>query len=328
MDSPLPEADAFTAYDTVRLNAEGMLLDGREAVPPAQVARHLARLVSLPERVTDIFVFAHGWQTTAERAAASSRRLFSAIWELYREAPDRYPPLTPFRPFFVSVQWPSRSSPLPAGYRRMRDRAHAMTTTGHAAHVLAALLGYLDDERRRPAGADVLRTAGGQYLHCVGHSFGCRLLGEAIKEAAAPPEHRTLAWPWPQRFPFAVDTFLGLQMAAPPSIFTGRFRPLVNGAAPIAGPTVLTFSPHDRALALWHAVPEGTPGLGAVGAAGARVTDLRPVEEPYAAGDFTRLTSVDATWRYQDGSLVQGAHSDIWYPETVHLLLSLAALGR
>ncbi|MFG2040432.1 hypothetical protein [Dactylosporangium sp. NPDC048998] len=328
MDSPLPDADDFTAYDTVRLNADGMLLDGDRPVAPAQVARHLGGLIRLPDRVTDIFVFAHGWQTTPERAATSSRRLFSAVWELYREAPDRYPPLTPFRPFFVSVQWPSQSNPLPDGYRRIRDRAHAMTTTGHAAHVIAALLGYLDHERRRPEGADVLRTAGGQYLHCVGHSFGCRMLGEAIKEAAAPPEHGTLAWPWQSRFPFAVDTFVGLQMAAPPSIFKDRFRPLVDGSAPIAGPAVLTFSPHDRALALWHKLPEGTPGLGAIGAAGARVTDLRPLGEPYRLADFSKVTSVDAAWRFQDGGLVQGAHSDIWYPETVHLLLSLAALGR
>ncbi|MBU2667957.1 alpha/beta hydrolase [Actinoplanes bogorensis] len=319
MPTPLPRADNFAAYTTVRLDRRGALLNGRDPVPPAQVASWLAGHLSVPAAITDIVVFVHGWQNSHRRASASSRRLFAGLWSGY--SPDRYPRLSPFRPMFVSVQWPSRSDPLPAGYKRIRDRAHAMTTTGYAAHVIAALLGYLDASRNRPHGPDTLRTSGGQYLHCVGHSFGCRFLGEAISYAADPPDAPTLGWPWHSREPFSVDTFLGLQMAARPDIFQEQFRALVDGTAPISGPVVLTVSPHDKALATWHPFTEKVRGLGAVGADGAPTVPLRATAETYASTDFQRLTNVDASWRY-------GGHSDFWYPETIHLMLSLMELGR
>ncbi|WP_433062159.1 hypothetical protein [Dactylosporangium sp. CS-033363] len=338
MRDPLPAGEDFTAFDRIRLDEHGTLLlndgaggdgDGGEdrPVPVGRAGALLETLVDLPPRTTDIFVFVHGWQTGRASADAASRRLFSAIWRQYRERPERYPALEVFRPYCFSVQWPSRSLPTTAGYRRIRDRAHAMTSSGYAAHVIAALLGRLDHVRESPRGPATLRTAGGQYLHCVGHSFGCRFLGEAIRQAADPPE-RVLAWPWASSHAYAVDTFLGLQMAAPADVFQHRFRPLVDKSAPIAGPVVLTVSPHDRALSTWHRLPEGGPGLGAVGATGARTIPLRPVEEDYTAAQFEKLTNVDAQWVFRDGPVTQGAHSDIWYAETVHLLLSLAALAR
>ncbi|MEU7869211.1 hypothetical protein [Dactylosporangium sp. NPDC049140] len=327
MRTPLPPADDFDAFDRIRLDERGTLLHDDRPVPVGRAGALLEALVDLPPRTTDIFVFVHGWQNSRARADAASRRLFSAIWQLYREQPDRYPALEDFRPYFFSVQWPSQSLPTTAGYRRIRDRAHAMTTGGYAAHVVAALLGRLDHVRAAPRGPSTLRTADGQYLHCVGHSFGCRFLGEAIRQAADPPE-RVLAWPWASAHDFAVDSFLGLQMAARPDVFQHRFRTLVDKSAPIAGPVALTVSPHDRALSTWHQLPEGGPGLGAAGAPGARTIALRPLAEDYTAAQFEKLTNVDAQWYFRRGPLTLGAHSDIWYPETVHLLLSLAALSR
>jgi hypothetical protein len=114
------------------------------------------------------------------------------------------------------------SSPFPGGYRRIRDRAHAMTTHGHAGLVLAHLLGYLNQSRRTPpTRKPQLGTADSQYLHCVGHSFGGRLLGQAIMAAASPYGPPRLSWPWKNPdYPFTVDTFLVFQMAAQPTIFT------------------------------------------------------------------------------------------------------------
>lgn len=279
---------------------------------------------------TDIFVFVHGWRNRPEKASATARRLFSALWRASRGHADRYPGLDPFRPYFVAVRWDSWSGPFMRGYLRVRDRAHRMTTEGHAAHVLGALLGTLDAERRPPRGPATLRTAGGQYLHLVGHSFGCRLLGEAIRYAADPPAGPALEWPWGSRHPFTVDTFVGLQMAARPDMFATRFADLVTGEAPIRGPVVLTVSPHDRALSRWHRLAEdGWRGIGAVGATGAPTIRLRGPDEPYTTGEFARLTNVDAGGLFRRGRLLPpGAHSDIWYPETVHLLLSLADLRR
>jgi len=325
----LPKADEFAAFTVVRLDDQGRLLADGVPVAPAHVRKQLKSQLRVPPLATDIFVFVHGWQHDQETASAAARRLFSAVWTIRQSQETRYPALRGFLPYFVSVQWPSRSSPFPRGYRRIRDRAHAMTTHGHASHVLAALLGYLEQTRQRWRTGDTLRTSTGKYLHCVGHSFGCRMLGEAIKTAAQPPEDPTLGWPFPRNFPFAVDTFLGFQMAAPPDIFTGRFLPLVEHKAPISGPIVLTFSPYDRALSTWHRFPEGMPGLGAVGAVGASTIKLHPLDSDYTADEFTKLTNVNAKWLYRRGSFsMQGAHSDFWHPESIHLLLSLASLSR
>jgi esterase/lipase superfamily enzyme len=329
MPPRLPRANRFTAFDVLSLSPTGALLDDGQPVPPARVASHLAERIQVPPQITDIFVFVHGWRNSPRQATARSHRLFAAIDGRHRQAGQRYPALTGFRPMFISVQWPSQSHPFRNGYRRIRDRAHTMTTAGHASHVLAALLGYLDMNRRRPYGSDSLRTYGGQYLHCIGHSFGCRFLGEAILQAADPPPLPSLEWPWPLEFPFAVDSFVGFQMAAPADIFDDRFRPLVDGRAPIVGPITLTVSPRDRALSTWHRVAEGRPGLGAVGATGWPTVSLHHLCQDYTVGEFAKVTNVDAGWLYRRGRFTfSGAHSDIWYPESVHLLLSLADLSR
>ncbi len=328
MRSYLPKDNDFQAFTVVELDAHGRLLHHGGPVAPRDVKDHLAMNLRVPAPATDVFVFVHGWQHDRQTAPEAARRLFSAIWKIWRRDAPRYPALAEFHPFFISVQWPSRSNPFPWGYRRIRDRAHAMTSRGYAAHVLAALLGYLDRTRQPATRRGLLQTAHGSYLHCVGHSFGCRLLGEAIKEAAAPTDP-TLAWPWRAGVPFAVDSFLGIQMAAPPGIFREQFLPLVNGGAPLAGPIVLTHTPFDRALSMWHRIPEGVPGLGAVGATGAPTIGLRRLGERYTAGDFARLTNVDAGWLYRAGRLSpQGAHSDFLRPESIHLLMSLVNLSR
>jgi hypothetical protein len=328
MTKRLRKAPDFAGFDVVRLDAQGRLLDdGGTVVPPSSTIECLAERLNLRD-ATDLFVFVHGWQNSPQRARAAAQRLFGGVSRTYADRPRAYPELAEFRPYYLSIQWPSESSPFPHGYRRIRDRAHAMTTRGHAAHVLAHLLGYLDAIRTKPQTAPTLRTARGQYLHCVGHSFGCRFLAEAIDAAANPPEV-TLGWPWASDHPFSVDSFTGFQMAAPPDIFSARFASLTGGRAPISGPVVMTVSPHDRALSRWHRVPEGVPGLGAVGATGARSIRLRPTDQPYALADFNRLTNIDAGWLFRHGSLsAGGAHSDIWYPESAHLLLSLADLSR
>lgn len=325
----LPAAESFAGFRIVDLDTDGVLVAYGGRVPPARVPERLASLARVPPHTTDIIVFVHGWQNSEDQALSAARRLFSATWELYRCQRDRYRALREFRPYFIAVRWPSTSSLLPSGYRRIRDRAHAMTDTGHAAHVIGALLGYLDNVRLRPRGPNVLHTASGQYLHCVGHSFGGRLLGEAITWAASPPQRPTLEWPWTSAFALAVDSFLVFQLAAPPQVFTDRFGSLVARRAPIVGPVVLTFSQHDRALSKWHRVMEGRPGIGAVGAAGFPQIRLRRLDEDYRVDEFAKVTNVDASWLFRRGRLkLKGAHSDIWYPESAHLLLSLANLSR
>ncbi|GAA3005495.1 hypothetical protein [Actinokineospora diospyrosa] len=312
------------------LDAEGNPVDPTtgQAVRGAAVAGFLDRHLAVPETATDIVVLVHGWRNTPATALARAERFIAVIDGAYG---PRYPAL-PWACHYVIVRWPSQSSPFLRGYRRVRDRAHLMSTTGHAADVLAQLLGYLNTNRTRPNGT--LRTAGGQYLHLIGHSFGCRFLAEAI-QWAAESRPGTLGWNRADpRYPYAADTLVLFQMAAPHDSLTQRFPRLVADS-PIAGPVVLTHATTDRAVGLWHRLAESTPGVGFRGATlppdQITPTRLHRLDEPYTAADFpTPVVNVDATWRFRKGHrlLPAGAHADIIHPESAHLILSLAHLAR
>jgi hypothetical protein len=98
---------------------------------------------------------------------------------------------------------------------------------------------------------------------------------------------------------------------------------------------VLTNSSSDHATGLWHRLAEGTRGIGRVGAREPAehiaATRLREPADTYGHAELDhRIVNVDAGWRYRRGRYWNpaGAHSDIWYPESAHLLLSLANLAR
>jgi hypothetical protein len=292
-------------------------------------------MIAVEPEITDIFVFVHGWRNNRQRAIGCGERLAGILHAQFDAHNQMYRHLNRFRPLFVVISWPSMSNPFPSGYRRIRDRAHDMTNRGHADFIIAQLLGYLNSVREPPSpGPDVLRARKGQYLHCIGHSFGGRLLCEAIM-AAAEPRAPTLEWPWiPKEYPYTVDTLLVFQMATQPTDFAGRYSRLMT-AAPIGGPIVLTFSRADRALRRWHRFAEGTPGLGAFGASGPQdaiqeVRLPRADERLIIQPALGRIVNVDSTWRFKRGrfSRPEGAHSDIWHPESANLLLSLVDQAR
>lgn len=318
----------------VDLGPDGRLLQDTahcsRPVPDNRLDDHFAEELAPPDWATDLLVYVHGWQTTPESALTAVRRLLALAAARYDHI--RYPNLKPWRPWTVLVRWPSRSWPSLGGYRRIRDRAHAMSTEGHASLVVGRLLGYLDTHRTDPAAPPVLAGRDGQYLHLIGHSFGCRLLCEAV-QWAADKEPLTLGWstPEPPGRPFTVDSMLLLQMAAPRDAFATTFTAL--GEAPLRGPVVATYSQHDRATGFWHLRAEKRAGIGyaGIGTAPAPVSAVRmlAVDEPYplAALDH-RFVSVDASGVFVRGHGPAGAHSDHLRPESAHLLLSLADHSR
>lgn len=315
------------------LDENGDLTDDGKAVPLPALPGFLAERLHVPETATDLVVFVHGWQNNGRTAEKRGTRFFTLLETTYQARREYYPAIGSWSGHYVIVRWPSTSSPFPRGYRRIRDRAHAMTTRGRAAEVLAHLLGYLNEARRLPAGPPTLRTSAGQYLHCVGHSFGGRFMVEAVQAAADRPA--VLGWNRADpRYPYTVDTLLVFQMAASPDIFAARFEPILH-SAPINGPVVLTRSTADRATGLWHRLAEGTRGIGHIGADAPAEhigdVELRAPGIPYRHDELDhRIVNVDAGQVYRRGRCWNpaGAHSDIWYPESAHLLLSLADLAR
>ncbi|MBE8517035.1 alpha/beta hydrolase [Amycolatopsis sp. H6(2020)] len=326
----------MTAPVLLDLDDHGDFLDPETGAPvsPERVPRFLEKWLSVPKDATDIVVFVHGWRNTRATADRRARQFFSLVDERYETAAETYAGLGRWHGFYVIVRWPSMSNPFLTGYRRIRDRAHRMTTEGRAAEALGHLLGYLNAERRLPGGPPSLRTVDGQYLHCVGHSFGGRFVVEAVQAAAGdgPP---VLGWNREDsRYPYTVDTVVVFQMAARPDVFAGRFAPMLK-SAPINGPVVLTRSRADRATGLWHRLAEGTRGIGHVGAQvpveHLGTTALHETTTVYRRSELDqRIVNVEAGWRFRRGRWWHpaGAHSDIWYPESAHLLLSLAELAR
>ncbi len=282
-----------------------------------------------PEWATDLLVYAHGWRTPPEDARAMLDGLLAHAAERY--SPERYPGLPEWRPWTVLLCWPSGKRRGMREYRRMRARTHALSTEGHAGRVLGRLLGYVDALRGDPAAPPVLATREGQYLHLVGHSFGCRVLCEAVRWAAEGPD--TLGWstPRPPDRPFTADSMLLFQMAAPRDAFSTLFNAL--DGAPLHGPVVATHARADLATGFWHGLAERRAGVGhgGIGTAPAPVSAirLRGAGEPYPHQELDhRFVSVDASQVYVRRRGWSGAHSDHVRPESAHLLLSLAEHAR
>jgi hypothetical protein len=94
---------------------------------------------------------------------------------------------------------------------------------------------------------------------------------------------------------------------------------------------VLTYSSHDRANCVWHRVAER--GEAAIGCSGASeptndISDIRyaGLDYKYTLEDFsTRIVNVRASEAFNHGGFrPEGAHSDFFYEESIHLVLSLA----
>jgi len=332
--TPGPALDRLTILE---LNQDGCFVDpdSRQPLEPVAVEAFLHNALAVPDEVTDIFVWVHGWNNDRRTAVRAATQLFGGIERRYAAHADRYPAIASLTGQYVVICWPSQSSVLPSGYARIRELAHQMTTEGYAEYSLAELLGYLDDQREPPALATgTLQTAGGQYLHCIGHSFGGRFLAEAVS-AAATPSPRTLALlPPNEQFEFTVDNFVVFQMAARPGIFTSQLETLLTDA-PLQGPVCLTFSSADRATCRWHRLAEGKPGIGCRGAcaeAGEIITTrLHPVSDDYLRAELgARIVNIDASWRYRAGRWLNpaGAHSDFQHEESYHLVLTLMNFAR
>jgi hypothetical protein len=128
-------------------------------------------------------------------------------------------------------------------------------------------------------------------------------------------------------------------MAAPRNAFNVLFTTLLSGEGPenptpMRGPVVVTYSRYDRATGFWHMTAERSRGIGNAGVrlAPAHIHNIRllPLDHVYTRADLDHpIVNVDASWRFRRRGLkFSGAHSDIYYPESAHLILSIAELCR
>jgi hypothetical protein len=334
----LPPPDpANQSFSWLDMDEQGRFLgDDGKPVPLASLKEFLKRVIVLPEGITDAFVWVHGWRTDEDSAERAAQQLFQGIEERWSRCKAQYPGLTAFKPAFVTVHWPSMSSVMPWGYAKIKGRAQSLIKNGEAEFFLSSLLGYLEEAK----GFDgptlgLLKSRGGFYVHCLGHSFGGRFLTAAIHQAGFPesPRSGTLALNDRDRangYRYSVDSTLVFQMAAPNASFGKSLDQLVN-SSPLGGPLVVTWSSHDRANCVWHRMTEWTEA--AIGCCGAseprrfiRGISLKPDGKSYTAEDFAaKIVNVDSSWLFRGSRFDPvGAHSDIWHHESIHLALSLA----
>jgi hypothetical protein len=326
--------------DLLDINADGHLLqpDGRATVPHESVPQYLEQHLRLREETTDIFLYVHGWRTSADAAITNARKLFTLVDSLMAQQPHSYARIRDFQPQYVCVRWPSADKWLPLDYETVRDRTESMSHDGHVPRLLGSVLGYFNDHREPPeTNPDVLTGAYGQYLHCIGHSFGSRFLLHAILQATARlaaggPD--TLAWNWEDSaYPWTLDSLTLFQAALPADSFSQPPYSDMLTHNVLNAPVVMTYSPSDTALGFYHERSEKQVALGYLGAtAPAQHIErlaINDIQTPYELPKNKRLLNVDASQLFVRGNrLLGGAHSDFYRPEAAHLLLSLAQAAR
>jgi hypothetical protein len=158
-------------YFTIPINTDGIITDLR-------FGPNLRSAVNAPFSVTDVFIYSHGWWTSASRALADYNQFtieFAA--HAARLSAAASPALThpPGSTLAVAIHWPSMISDddralvnklEPFSFYTMGHRANQV-----GANAVYALLRLLIQE------APTLPR-----LHFLGHSFGCRVVCAAIQE--------------------------------------------------------------------------------------------------------------------------------------------------
>jgi hypothetical protein len=352
----LKPVEDFNRFSSVYLNKNGRFVEPRSdldhmsdgvEIPASDLPEYFKYHLNIPPNTTDVFIWVHGWRNRDVDAHTHGRRIFSGILNSVDTHVQRYEAITAFSPFFISVRWPSLSSPGPLGYRCIRNRASKLTEHGEAEFFLACLLGYIGSQESSSNWREskVLVSRYGFFVHCVGHSFGGRFLTAAIR-AAATPTPKTLSMlsstdvagqrilsAGANGFDFTVDTLTIFQMAAPSVRFGKKLLDLVEHS-PLKGPILLTHSTYDRANCLWHRLMELQRGIGCSGAVEPkqyiRSSKLHAINETYETSLLERgITNVDANQYYvRGGWSFAGAHGDFLYEESIHLLLSAVNHAR
>ncbi|MFE9093608.1 hypothetical protein [Streptomyces sp. NPDC007264] len=90
---------------TVDLDEQGRLRapGSGHTVPGDRIAEHLARHLRVPDEVTDLYVYVHGWQTAPPAAARRASLLLAPAQELHAARPALYPGPEKWTPAASSV---------------------------------------------------------------------------------------------------------------------------------------------------------------------------------------------------------------------------------
>src|SRR6266536_2798313 len=303
--------------------------------------------------VTDLMVFAHGWNNDRGQATSLYRRFFEQVPGL----------LTGGGPGlgFAGVIWPAKrwadetipgsagGAAAPAGEGGAAGIGSPFSRLWDGAKEALRQLTYFEMKKRAgvvgqaglgPLVGRLAAAAPELRVHLIGHSFGARLVSFTL---AGLPDPGAGASP--------VKSLLLLQGAFSHFAFADalpddrrRGGALKGMARRVDGPLAASFSVHDLAVGKIYPLASlssrddsaaasdllfrwGAMGHDGAQACAASELPLGPVGQPYqlAHGSFTNLNG-DAV--ISQGGPPSGAHSDIFHPEVVWAAISVAGLAK
>jgi hypothetical protein len=307
---------------TVPINENGIIID-------ENIEDELNTAAAAPFAFTDVFIYSHGWWTTAS-SAVSEYNVFSigfakTFQGMVASEPATFPKLGgAFSPLAVGIHWPSMLSDdqrsvanfLEAtSFFTMQQRADSVGR--HAGYALLRLL--LQARKSRP-----LR------FNLIGHSFGCRVVLSALEAVAEDPDLLSDV----NNSEFNVVL---LQAAADAdSLQRGKLYGRVQSSIRQLR-ILVTVSSNDTALGVWypraqelaHLFKDRTEAMGRIGPTG----DLTvPVMERSEVSDkeiprFTKALGVADLTLLHESHKPQyrpdnwgGQHSDINLPQIYEML--------
>jgi len=159
---------------TVPINENGVIVDDH-------INSTLSQAMQPPFDFTDVFLYSHGWWTTATRAMDDYNRFSIEFARLARTLALNAPPTLPRLPpssLGIGVHWPSMLSEddnsianfgEALSFYTMEKRAD--TVGEHGVYTILRLL-----LQARTATSPPLR------VHWLGHSFGCKVVCSALQE--------------------------------------------------------------------------------------------------------------------------------------------------
>lgn len=147
-------------YLFIPSNENGVIVDPNVAANFSALAR--------ADSLREIFIFSHGWWTSAIDAMISYNQFLAGMASVIRFAPGT---------LAVGIHWPSMISENSCDWLNLAESASFFTMEQRAEqvgrHGVCNLLRVL---------CQIMQGASGARIHLIGHSFGCKVICAALDE--------------------------------------------------------------------------------------------------------------------------------------------------
>jgi len=159
-------------YITVPIGANGVI------DPDENIQQIVKQAMSSAFNITDVFIYSHGWWTTADAALKDYNIATTGFIYFTRNKgyPKGEPPIFPF---LIGIHWPSMADDDPTGVANLLEPLTFYTMEKRADDIgqegLYAILRLL---------FDAVRPGVKLRVSLLGHSFGCKVVCAALEQLA------------------------------------------------------------------------------------------------------------------------------------------------